>query len=90
MLTKSTALELAAMGIRVNAVAPCFVQTTNESNLYRYSGLTENEIDSLKKRAANNIPLVRKFEGAQTSADERVIRDQEVAKAVIYLTSEMA
>lgn len=90
MLTKSTALELAAMGIRVNAVAPCFVQTSNESNLYRYSGLTENEIDSLKKRAANNIPLVRKFDGCPTTADERVVRDQEVAKAVIYLTSEMA
>ena len=60
MLTKTSAIELGAVGIRVNAVAPCFVQTTNESNMYRYSALSEAEVDSLKKRAGNNIPLVRK------------------------------
>lgn len=90
MLTKSTALELAPLGIRVNAVAPCFVQTSNESNLYRYSGLSESEIEALKVRASNNIPLVRKFPESKVTADERVIRDVEVAKAVIFLTSEMS
>ena len=47
MFTKSSAVELAALGIRVNAVAPCFVQTNDSSNLYRYSGLQESEIDDV-------------------------------------------
>lgn len=58
--------------------------------MYRYSGLSEPEIDALKGRAANNIPLVRKFPESTGPADERVVRDLEVAKAVIYLSSEMA
>jgi NAD(P)-dependent dehydrogenase (short-subunit alcohol dehydrogenase family) len=43
MLTKSVALELANFGVRVNAVAPSFVET----NLYRYSTLPEDEIKKL-------------------------------------------
>jgi len=35
MLTKSLAVGLAPKGVRVNAVAPSFLDT----NLYRYSGL---------------------------------------------------
>ena len=39
MLTKTSALELAPMGIRVNAVSP----TTIDTNLYRYTGMSELE-----------------------------------------------
>ncbi len=72
MLTKASAMELAPLGIRVNAVAPSMVDT----NLYRYAGLKDEENEALMKRAAANIPI------------QRVARDEEVAKAVIYLTSE--
>jgi len=39
MLTKAAALELAPLGIRVNAVQPATVDT----NLYRYTGMSESE-----------------------------------------------
>ena len=73
-LTKSSSMELAPFGIRVNAVAPSFVDT----NLYRSSGLTEPEIDALKIRARNNMPMAR------------LGLANEVAKAIIFLTSEHA
>ena len=72
MLTKSSAMELAPFGIRVNAIAPAFIET----NLYRNSGMTEGELDALKMRATNNIPMAR------------VGLTNEIAKAVIYLSSE--
>ena len=72
MLTKSAALELAPLGIRVNAVAPGFTET----NLYRYTGMTEPELDALKIRASNNIPVAR------------VASASEIAKSIIFLTSE--
>ena len=39
MLTKTSALELAPFGVRVNCVAPCMVDT----NLYKYAGLNETD-----------------------------------------------
>ncbi len=72
MLTKSSALELAPLGIRVNAVAP----STIDTNLYRYTGMNEAEYFNFKKRAANNIPL------------QRLASIEDVAKAIIFLTSE--
>ena len=53
MMTKASAMELAPLAIRVNGVAPSYVDT----NLYRYAGLTEPELDALKKRAEVNIPM---------------------------------
>ena len=72
MLTKCSALELAPFGIRVNAVSPATIDT----NLYRYTGMSEVEYQNFKKRAAANIPL------------QRIASVEEVAKSVIYLTSE--
>jgi len=73
-LTRSSAMELAPFGIRVNAVAPSFVDT----NQYRASGLAEAEVDALKLRAKNNMPMARLGQA------------NEVAKAIIFLTSEHA
>jgi len=55
MLTKCSALELAPLGIRVNAVSASTVDT----NLYRYTGISESEYNAFKKRAAACIPLQR-------------------------------
>lgn len=74
MLTKATALELAPFGVRCNCVAPGTVDT----NMYRYSGLSELENDALIVRAAKHHPL------------GRVAQPEEIAKAIIYLTSEKA
>lgn len=74
MLTKASAMELAPFGIRVNCVAPSFVET----NLYRSAGMTEPELDALKKRTTNNHPIAR------------VCTATEVAKSIIFLTSEHA
>ena len=72
MLTKSSAIELAPFGIRVNAVAPSFMDT----NLYRNTGMSEPEIDALKLRATGNNPMARTSQVT------------EVAKSVIFLSSE--
>jgi NAD(P)-dependent dehydrogenase (short-subunit alcohol dehydrogenase family) len=74
MLTKCSALELAPLGIRVNAVSPATIDT----NLYRYTGMTEQEYQNFKSRAAKNIPL------------QRIATVEDVAKAVIFLSSEQA
>ncbi len=72
MLTKTSALELAPLGIRVNAVSPSIMDT----NLYRYTGIQENEYAAFKKRAQSCIPM------------QRIGSCEEVARAIIFLTSE--
>ena len=72
MMTKSSAMELAPFGIRVNCVSPSFIDT----NMYRFAGLTDPENEALKSRVKNTIPL------------GRTGTEIEVAKAVIFLTSE--
>jgi len=56
---------------------PILIESQFELIFYRYSGLNDEENDAFMKRAAANIPL------------QRVARDEEIAKAVIYLTSEL-
>lgn len=75
MLTKTSALELAPYGVRVNAVASGLIADTN---MFNYASLEENEISSLASRAASNTPL------------KRVCTTTDVAKAIIFLTSEEA
>ena len=72
MLTKCSALELAPLGIRVNAVSPSIMDT----NFYRYTGITEAEYAAFKKRAQGCIPM------------QRLAQVEEVARAIIFLTSE--
>ena len=87
MLTKSAAVGFAKNGVRVNAVAPSFVDT----NLYRYSGLSESDIRRLGAEECNKTPLKRQFVGNPLGeARMRQVQKEEVAKAVIFLTSEQA
>jgi NAD(P)-dependent dehydrogenase (short-subunit alcohol dehydrogenase family) len=46
MLTKSTALELAAQGIRCNAVAPGIIETPLNSNYFSDAELTKKIVDA--------------------------------------------
>ena len=73
-LTKSTALEYAPFGIRVNSVAPSLVDT----NHFRYAGLTEGENRALRHRVEKNHPM------------KRMALGEEIARAVVFLTSDKA
>lgn len=71
MLTKFAAAEFASLGVRVNAVTSCPV----DSNSQRYVGVSENEISYFKDRVSSYIPL------------GRLAKPEDVAKAIIFLTS---
>jgi NAD(P)-dependent dehydrogenase (short-subunit alcohol dehydrogenase family) len=71
MLTKCCALELAPLGIRVNAVAP---GTTN-TNLLRYAGYSESEYEAYKERVIPLVPL------------QKIATPEQIAKSIIFLCS---
>jgi NAD(P)-dependent dehydrogenase (short-subunit alcohol dehydrogenase family) len=71
-LARTLTAELAARNIRVNAVAPGFIDT----DLIRKVGLSEEAIGQISERAHAQIPM-----GRSGSADE-------VAKAVLFLASD--
>mmetsp|Transcript_1236 Transcript_1236/g.1426 ORF Transcript_1236/g.1426 Transcript_1236/m.1426 type:complete len:132 (+) Transcript_1236:816-1211(+) len=72
MLTKSSSIELARFGVRVNAVSSSFLNT----NLYRVAGLTELENDSIMQKEADTNP------------SGRCANVEEVCHAIIHLTSQ--
>lgn len=72
MMTKSSALELARFGVRVNCVSPSFLNT----NMYRQAGLTELENESVMHKECDTNPMARPA------------NIEEVCQAIIHLTSQ--
>lgn len=72
MLTKSTALELARFGVRVNCVSSSYLNT----NLYRSANLTELENKSILNKEIDTNPM------------QRAATVEEVCHAIIHLTSQ--
>jgi NAD(P)-dependent dehydrogenase (short-subunit alcohol dehydrogenase family) len=73
-LTRCAALELAAKGIRVNAVDPGVVRT----NLHRRSGMNEEKYAAFLEHSTTTHPL------------GRVGAPEDVANAIVFLASERA
>ena len=71
-VTKSAALELARFGVRVNCVAPSYLNT----NLYRTAGLNELDIDSIMQKESDTNPM------------NRCANVEEVCHTVVHLTSQ--
>ena len=71
-LTRYVAAEFAPIGIRVNAVSPCPVDT----NSLRLVQLPESEIQYFNKKMENNIPL------------GRIARPDDITKVIAFLASE--
>jgi hypothetical protein len=70
-LTKFAAAELAEIGIRVNAITACPVDT----NCQRYVGVSEREYQDFKERVTKNIPL------------QRMANPDDIVKSVEFLAS---
>jgi len=73
-LTRCSALELAAKGVRVNAVNPGVVVT----NLHRRSGMSEDKYDTFLEHSKSTHPL------------GRVGDPEEVAELIMFLASDKA
>lgn len=73
-LTRCSALELAAKGVRVNAVNPGVVIT----NLHRRSGMDDKQYAQFLEHSQTTHPL------------ERVGEPQDIAEAILYLASDQA
>jgi len=73
-LTRCAALELAAQGIRVNAVNPGVVET----NLHKRGGMSAEDYEKFLANAANTHPL------------GRAGQPDEVAELIFFLASEKA
>lgn len=72
MLTKSTALELARFGVRVNCVSSSYVNT----NLHRAANLTDLQCESIMNKENDTNPM------------RRAASVEEVCHAIIHLTSQ--
>lgn len=77
MLTQCAALELGSHGVRVNAVAPGFVNTPMRMN-QRDAPISQAENDALMREAAKRAPL------------KRTATDKEVADCIVWLVSEQS
>ena len=70
-LTKYAAADFASLGIRINAITACPVDT----NSFRYIYMNENEINYFKTKMENNIPL------------GRMARPDDIVKVIAFLSS---
>jgi NAD(P)-dependent dehydrogenase (short-subunit alcohol dehydrogenase family) len=87
MLTKCAALELAPLGIRVNAVSVSTVDT----NLYLYMGMNDAQYNRFKDEAGKTIPLKSQVPGVEGKVlEHRVANVAEISNAIIFLSSELA
>lgn len=81
MLTKCTALELGGFGIRVNAVAPVFVDTPARTTAGEATMcLGSDEYEEMKRVTGDAIPL-------EATYQNKILEPDEVADAILWLAS---
>ena len=70
-LTRYAAADYASLGIRINAITACPVDT----NSFGYIKVSEEEVKNFKKKMENNIPL------------GRMARPDDIVKVIVFLAS---